>query len=178
MRCRDVPGRVMRLLGRVTRSVGRILPAARDNVPESGTPSPIGNAFEFLGVRYGVGKVTTIPTTTVLGAFAVSCGLLPVSLVKRSLQESLPNFANGVVGASATASDGCSAVAAGCTTLGNTYVHALPASVDRRRRAATCCAAHRAPLRHRARWLVAGTVPKFGWCQPQLATGDLFSRLR
>ena len=60
-----------------------MLPADGDNVPESGTPSPIGNAFEFLGVRYGVGKVTTIPTTTVLGAFAVSCGLLPVSLVKQ-----------------------------------------------------------------------------------------------
>ena len=43
-------------------AVTPLLPDPRDNVPESGTPSPIGNAFEFLHVQYTVGKVTTLPT--------------------------------------------------------------------------------------------------------------------
>ena len=43
-------------------SVRRMLPGPRDAVPETGTPSPIGNAFEFLGVQYTVGKVRTLPT--------------------------------------------------------------------------------------------------------------------
>ena len=49
-------------------SVTHMLPGPRDGVPETGTPSPIGNAFEFLSTQDTVRKAMAIAKINVSGA--------------------------------------------------------------------------------------------------------------